>query len=76
VIRGLILRRDAEPDVIGIEGRHTDDFSCYRAGRANRDLRPDSVELLRFVTECLGLAPVFDSLFTNGPVPGVIDFFK
>ena len=36
----------------------------------------DGQGLMWFVTECLGLAPAFDSLLTNSPVPSVMDFFE
>ena len=36
----------------------------------------DGQGLMWFATECLGLAPAFDSLLTNSPVPSVMDFFE
>jgi hypothetical protein len=41
---GLILRGDAEPDVIGIEGSQAADFSYSRAGRVNRGLPADPLD--------------------------------
>jgi hypothetical protein len=41
---GLILRGDAEPDVIEIEGSQAADFSYSRAGRVNRGLPADPLD--------------------------------